>query len=74
VKRLTRDDCEKKYEAAAVAYRRYLDQSAKDKFGTYTQAAKELKRSRAHLNDCISGKRGVDSVRRLSEKLEALQP
>ena len=74
MKRITRDECEKKFIAADVACRRYLDQIAKEKFGTYTQAAKAGKRSRAHLNDCISGKRGLDSVRRMVKKLENVNP
>lgn len=72
MKRITRDECEKKFIAADVACRRYLDQIAREKFGTYTQAAKAGKRSRAHLHDCIAGKRGLDSVRRMSAKLDAI--
>lgn len=73
MKKPTLDDCEKKYKAANEAYRLYLDRRAREKFGEMTQAAKAVKRSRAHLHDCIAGKRGLDSVRRLVEKLEAAE-
>ena len=66
-------ECEKKYKAADVAYREYLDQRARDKFNEYRLAAKAVKRSRAHLFDCIAGKRGLDSVRRLVSKIEAAE-
>lgn len=71
MKRITLDECEKKYEAAHVAYRKYLDQRVKEKFIEYTRGAKAVKRSRAHLWDCIEGRRGLDSVRRLVGKIEA---
>lgn len=67
----TRAECEKKYKAADAAFREYLSQRAKDKFGEFRLAAKAVKRSRAHLFDCIAGKRGIDSVRRLVDKIEA---
>ena len=70
MKRTTLDECEKRYASADVLYRQYLDQLAKDKFKKYSKAAKAVKRSRAHLNDCINGKRGLDSVRRLVDKME----
>lgn len=69
----TLEACEKKYKAASEAYRLYLDSRAREKFGEMTQAAKAVKRSRAHLHDCIAGKRGLDSVRRLVEKVEAAE-
>lgn len=67
----TLETCEKKYVAASEACRLYLDRRAREKFGELTQAAKAVKRSRAHFHDCINGKRGLDSVRRLIEKVEA---
>jgi len=73
VRKLTLADCEKKYEVADSSYRRYLDRLAKSKFGEYRLAAKAVKRSRAHLYDCIEGKRGLDSVRRLVGKLEMVK-
>ena len=66
----TKEDAEKKYIAASEAWRRYLDQQAKAKFGEYTKAARAVDRSRAHLWDCIEGKRGLDSVRRLAIKID----
>ena len=42
-----------------------------EKFGEYTKAARAVKRSRAYLFDCIQGKRGLDSVRRMVAKIEA---
>ena len=71
MKALTLAECEKKYAVAAVAFRAYLKKRAKDKFGEYTKAARAVNRSRAHLFDCIEGKRGLDSVRRLVGKIEA---
>lgn len=71
VKKQTLEACEQKYVAAHEAYRRYLDARAKEKFGEYTKAARAVKRSRAHLFDCIQGKRGLDSVRRMVAKIEA---
>lgn len=71
MKTLTLEACEKKYQAASEAYRLYLDRRAREKFGEITQAAKAVKRSRAHVHDCITGKRGLDSVRRLVVKLES---
>ena len=71
VKKRTLDACEQKYVAAHEAYRRYLDERVKEKFGEYTKAARAVKRSRAHLFDCIQGKRGLDSVRRMVSKIEA---
>lgn len=71
MKRQTLEGCEKKYTDAAEAYRQYLDQIAREKFGQYTKAAKAIKRSRAHLHDCVAGKRGLDSVRRAVHKIEA---
>lgn len=71
VKKQTLEACEQKYVAAHEAYRRYLDERAKEKFGEYTKAARAVKRSRAHLFDCIQGKRGLDSVRRMVAKIEA---
>lgn len=71
MKNPTLETCEKKYQAASEAYRLYLDRRAREKFGGVTRAAKAVKRSRAHLHDCIAGKRGLDSVRRLVEKVEA---
>lgn len=73
VKKTTQEACEKKYVAADEAYRVYLNQRALEKFGEYTKAAKAVKRSRAHLHDCIAGKRGLDSVRRLVGKIEAAE-
>lgn len=64
------ETCEKKYIAAHDAYRAYLDKRAREKFGEYTKAARAVGRSRAHLWDCISGKRGIDSVRRMVDKIE----
>ena len=71
VKKRTLEACEQKYVAAHEAYRRYLDARAKENFGEYTKAARAVKRSRAHLFDCIRGKRGLDSVRRMVSKIEA---
>jgi hypothetical protein len=73
VKVQTKEDAEKKYVAAHEAYRRYLDQQAKAKFGEYTKAARAVNRSRAHLWDCIEGKRGLDSVRRLAIKIDSTE-
>ena len=73
VKKRTLEACEQKYVAAHEAYRRYLDARAKEKFGEYTKAARAVKRSRAHLFDCIDGKRGLDSVRRMVAKIEAAE-
>lgn len=67
----TLEACEKKYVAAHEAFRQYLDQRAREKFGSYVAAAKAVKRSRAHLHDCIEGRRGLDAVRRLVGKIEA---
>lgn len=69
----TLEACEKKYQSASEAYRLYLDRRAREKFGELTQAAKAVKRSRAHFHDCINGKRGLDSVRRLISKVEAVE-
>ena len=71
MKKTTLDACEKQYSAADTLYRRYLSQRVKEKFGELTIAAKAVNRSRAHLYDCIEGRRGLDSVRRLVSKLEA---
>lgn len=67
-------ECEKKFTAANVAYCNFVDQTAKEKFGSYTAAAKALKRSRAHVQDCIAGRRGLDSARRLAQKMETTAP
>lgn len=67
----TLEQCEKKYTDAAKAYQEYLDHRAREKFGSYVAAAKAVKRSRAHLHDCIEGRRGLDAVRRLVGKIEA---
>ena len=69
----TLEACEKKYQAASEAYRLYLDRRAREKFGEVTKAAQAVKRSRAHVHDCIAGKRGLDSVRRRVGKLEAAE-
>lgn len=75
VKKPTLAECEKRYTTANILYQQYLDNLVKSKFGKYTTAAKAVKRSRAHLNDCIAGRRGLDSVRRLVDKMEnAPQP
>jgi len=65
------EECERKYQSAAAAYREYVDRRAREKFGSHVAAAKAIHRSRAHLNDCIRGDRGLDAVRRLAQKLEA---
>lgn len=72
MKNPTREQCAQKYEAANVLYRKYLDRLALAKFGQYSKAAKAVQRSRAHLNDCINGKRGLDSVKRLVDKMESV--
>lgn len=71
MKKQTLEACEKKYVAAHEAFRQYLDQRAREKFSSYTVAAKAIKRSKAHLHDCVGGKRGLDSVRRAVLKVEA---
>lgn len=73
MKSLTFEDCEKKYAIADKTFRRYLDQTIKIKFGEYRLAAKAIQRSRAHVNDCLTGKRGIDSVRRLVLKIETVK-
>jgi len=74
VKAPTLEQCEKKYVAAHEAFRQYLDQRTREKFLSYTAAAKAIKRSKAHLHDCVAGKRGLDSVRRAVLKIEAAAP
>lgn len=73
MKKETLESCEKKYVAADVAFRQYLDQRAREKFNNYTAAAKAIKRSKAHIYDCVRGKRGLDSVRRAVLKVEAAE-
>jgi len=65
--------CEEKYKAAEKAYCAYLDRTIKAKFGEYRLAAKVVKRSRAHVFDCLHGRRGIDSLRRLTHKIEAAE-
>ena len=73
MKRQTIEACEKKYAAADTAYRQFLGQRVQEKFGGPTKAARAVNRSRAHLFDCIQGKRGLDSVRRMVAKIEAAE-
>lgn len=65
-KRVTFRECEEAYQAARILYRRYLAETGKAKFGTLNKAATAVMRSRAHLFDCIEGRRKLDSVRSIA--------
>lgn len=62
--------CEDYYNKAFINYRKYLDKLIMEKFGGYSSASASIRRSRAHLYDCVSGKRNLDTVRRIVSKLE----
>ena len=53
-------------------YRKYLEETCKNKFGTLNKAAKIVMRSRAHLFDCLEGRRKLDSVRSLAWTLSSV--
>lgn len=59
------------YKLTQEAFGKYLESIAEVKFGGIRKAAGVAGRSREHYFNCVKGRAGLDSARRLALKLSA---
>lgn len=71
VQALTFADCDAAYKETMKTFCAYIEQQVQRKFGTYQKAASAIQKTRAQVYNCMTGRAGLDSVRRMALALAA---
>lgn len=71
VKQLTFAECDAAYNDTMKLFCTYLEQVTQRKFGSYQKAASAVRKTRAQVYNCMAGRTGLDSVRRMALAMAA---
>ncbi len=63
---VTIKECDEAYKAARELYMKFIRQKVETEMGGPVKAARRIMRSRAHLDDCMNGRRRIDTIRTLA--------
>ena len=75
-KQITIRECDEAYKRALEMYTLFIRQKVESQLGGQVKAARRIMRSRAHLDDCMKGRRKIDTIRSLAWVVasEAVEP